>query len=487
MHNVRENHGLLLFVGCIAGVLSAFFIPNLTSASTIHIDVVDSSFSPKDVTIAPGDTVVWTNRGAMIHTVTADNQSFNSGNISPGQTYTQSFTAPGTYPYYCIPHGNPGGQGMAGTIRVTAASLEAQEIIVQPVDPKDTEANNPDSLREEILSLLKRINELQTRIGEAGGPVVSPNAPALPPAAPVSGNVQCPLISRTLKLGSQGDDVARLQRYLSLDPSVYPEAKVTGYYGALTEAAVKRWQVKFHIVSSGTPGTTGFGIVGPRTAAILALQCPDRVASNVGGFIKVNPVTGPAPLSVTVEATVNTTKSCTGATYEVDFGDRSPAATIVVPAGACSELRQVFTRRYPFGGTYSVTLRSGTHQTAATVTVSGSGGGSTSSSGGRAGGGTGSAGSQTSYGGLFSVSPRSPDDEGAVAVTAEFDLRSSCTAYELDWGEGGAPDSQSEGTCSPNPTTKRLTNTYEDSGSYTLTLRRGTQGAIDTASIIISD
>ncbi len=40
---------------------------------------------------------------------------------------------------------------------------------------------------------------------------------------------------------------------------------VTGYFGDLTLQAVQRWQAAHGIVSSGDPGSTGFGIIGPRT------------------------------------------------------------------------------------------------------------------------------------------------------------------------------------------------------------------------------
>ncbi|MEI6057658.1 MAG: peptidoglycan-binding domain-containing protein, partial [bacterium] len=39
----------------------------------------------------------------------------------------------------------------------------------------------------------------------------------------------------------------------------------TGYYGALTTTAVQAFQKKYGIVTTGTPGTTGFGSVGAKT------------------------------------------------------------------------------------------------------------------------------------------------------------------------------------------------------------------------------
>src|SRR3989338_6778392 len=111
----------------------------------------------------------------------------------------------------------------------------------------------------------------------------------------------CPLAGTTLKKCSSGDAVTRLQRFLAGDPGVYPEAAISGTYGPLTEVAVKRWQVKFNIVISGTPASTGFGVVGPRTTAAMISQCqgsnqiPAGAAPSVGGVMTVSPIAGNAP------------------------------------------------------------------------------------------------------------------------------------------------------------------------------------------------
>ena len=63
-------------------------------------------FSPATVTVVVGvnNTVVWTNNDTSPHTVTANDGSFESGNMAPGQTYSFTFTTPGTYAYHCQYH-----------------------------------------------------------------------------------------------------------------------------------------------------------------------------------------------------------------------------------------------------------------------------------------------------------------------------------------------------------------------------------------------
>jgi plastocyanin len=64
------------------------------------------NFSPSTITLVIGfnDTLDFVNKDTAIHTVTATDNSFNSGDIKGGQKYTHQFTSPGTYTYYCLYH-----------------------------------------------------------------------------------------------------------------------------------------------------------------------------------------------------------------------------------------------------------------------------------------------------------------------------------------------------------------------------------------------
>jgi hypothetical protein len=72
--------------------------------------------------------------------------------------------------------------------------------------------------------------------------------------------------TKALSRGSRGVEVTALQEFLTRFPDIYPNSQVTGFYGALTEQAVKRFQVKYGVASSGT---AGYGSVGPKTRAKL--------------------------------------------------------------------------------------------------------------------------------------------------------------------------------------------------------------------------
>jgi len=69
----------------------------------VNISIEDFSFDPQTVTVSQGATVVWTNEGAETHTVTSAG-NFDSGDISPGETFSFVFDEDGTFDYFCQPH-----------------------------------------------------------------------------------------------------------------------------------------------------------------------------------------------------------------------------------------------------------------------------------------------------------------------------------------------------------------------------------------------
>jgi len=184
----------------------------------------------------------------------------------------------------------------------------------------------------------------------------------------------CPTPGKTMKRGSTGIEVTRLQQFLAQDKSVYPEGTITGTYGPLTETAVKKFQIKNGIASSGTPDTTGYGAVGPRTAAAIATLCGGTGGSlsasgALGGFIAIAPYGGGSSRAISVQVTVNAANSCAAATYTLDYGDRTGARQIPVPADSCKAMTSMANHTYQLPGTYQVTLSSGAHKTSVAVAV----------------------------------------------------------------------------------------------------------------------
>jgi len=78
------------------------------------VSIVDFAFQPGSVEVAAGGTVTWTNTGQATHTVTADDGTFDSGQLAPGSSFSQTFDTAGTFTYHCAIHPQ-----MTGTITVT--------------------------------------------------------------------------------------------------------------------------------------------------------------------------------------------------------------------------------------------------------------------------------------------------------------------------------------------------------------------------------
>ncbi len=78
------------------------------------VSIQDFFFSPAQITVQPGTKVTWVNRGNAPHTVTADDGSFDSETLRPGQSFSHTFQNPGTVAYHCEIH-----PSMKGSVTVS--------------------------------------------------------------------------------------------------------------------------------------------------------------------------------------------------------------------------------------------------------------------------------------------------------------------------------------------------------------------------------
>jgi predicted lipoprotein with Yx(FWY)xxD motif len=83
-------------------------VPVATTApdhKTINVNIQSFAFSPQEVKINRGDTVVWTNSDSAPHTVSSDSgKELDSGTLSKGQTFSHTFDSAGTFAYHCSNH-----------------------------------------------------------------------------------------------------------------------------------------------------------------------------------------------------------------------------------------------------------------------------------------------------------------------------------------------------------------------------------------------
>lgn len=74
----------------------------MPSDGTIAIE--DFKFVPEEVTVDVGTTVTWTNEDAAPHTATADDGSFDTGNLREGDAGEVTFGKAGSFAYFCEFH-----------------------------------------------------------------------------------------------------------------------------------------------------------------------------------------------------------------------------------------------------------------------------------------------------------------------------------------------------------------------------------------------
>lgn len=94
--------------------------PPASEAAPLAVRITDAAVSPARAVLLPGTRVTWRNTGRNRHTVTADDGSFESGSLAPGNGFT--ITAPaaaGEYGYFCRFHAF-----IRGTLVVSLVSLE---------------------------------------------------------------------------------------------------------------------------------------------------------------------------------------------------------------------------------------------------------------------------------------------------------------------------------------------------------------------------
>ena len=93
--------------------------PSSSAANGATIDANASlKFAPPTLTVKAGTTVTWKVVGAIPHSVKASSGgTFDSGTLQEGQTFSQTFSTPGTIHYFCTIHG---AAIMSGTITVTS-------------------------------------------------------------------------------------------------------------------------------------------------------------------------------------------------------------------------------------------------------------------------------------------------------------------------------------------------------------------------------
>jgi len=256
--------------------------------SNNNVSMTDNVYSPKVINVSLGVTVVWTNNGSMVHTVTADDNSFTSGNILPGASYTRTFNSQGSYAYHCNFHGGTGGSGMSGVVIVgnTGQGLTlAQNSVNMAVSQSTSVAisgaggyfistnSNPGVVNATISGSSVYLNSLS-----AGSSTVT--------VCQNLGSSQCATLFVTVTSGSGGSAVWFSQNTVSLN---------SGQNSALTIYS-NNYNGNFYINSNSSPGVVlanisgnTLNLTGQATGTSTVVVCQGSGSINCGSvYVTVN-------------------------------------------------------------------------------------------------------------------------------------------------------------------------------------------------------
>lgn len=111
---MRSSRLALVFSWGLA--LSGVSLP----AADVFVQVQNFSFTPKDLTIAPGDRVVWEfiDGGHTTTSAVSSAEKWDSGFMPAGSSFSRIFSNEETFPYVCTPHAS----FMSGSVTVIAAA-----------------------------------------------------------------------------------------------------------------------------------------------------------------------------------------------------------------------------------------------------------------------------------------------------------------------------------------------------------------------------
>ena len=86
------------------GVMALLIGAHALAATPPTIGIKQFKYGPPILSVPVGTTVTWVNHDEEPHTVTSGTGAFSSAGLVNEDTFVQTFTKPGTYPYYCAIH-----------------------------------------------------------------------------------------------------------------------------------------------------------------------------------------------------------------------------------------------------------------------------------------------------------------------------------------------------------------------------------------------
>jgi plastocyanin len=188
-------------------------------ARAADINVLFQEFAPSAPDVLPGEAVTWSNISERTHTVTADDGSFDSGDLTSGATFAVTApAAPGMYMYHCRIHA-----GMTG-------ELDVRRVILAPLPIAPVPAGQPVALSGRTADPQSPVS-IEADFGAGFHAVATAQ-----PAADGSWNATVPAQTTGDFRAVSGLDLSETRRLVVLDRRVEIRATKNGLHVTVTPA-----------------------------------------------------------------------------------------------------------------------------------------------------------------------------------------------------------------------------------------------------------
>ena len=102
-HRFRAGVAVALVV-CTVLAMRAVYSSAASPTRTVELDIAKFAFAPKEITVAPGTRIVWTNHDETPHTVASNDKSFASKGLDTDDKFEHTFASEGDFSYICTVH-----------------------------------------------------------------------------------------------------------------------------------------------------------------------------------------------------------------------------------------------------------------------------------------------------------------------------------------------------------------------------------------------
>lgn len=111
------NRPALLFAATVLAALASTGGASMAAPTPVTVMIDNFTFSPAEITVAPGTTVTWVNHDDIPHTVVDTKKGFRSKALDTDDSYSFTFSSAGSFDYFCSLHPH-----MTGKVVVAAGA-----------------------------------------------------------------------------------------------------------------------------------------------------------------------------------------------------------------------------------------------------------------------------------------------------------------------------------------------------------------------------